>query len=68
VLQPFRHIGIGRKLMSFLAQELKNKQVEVVVLHAQYGVIEFYRACGFNESGSPFREAGIKHVKMVRCL
>jgi predicted GNAT family N-acyltransferase len=68
VLEPFRHIGIGRKLMSFLAQELKNKQVEKVVLHAQFGAIEFYRACGFNESGSPFREAGIKHIKMVRDL
>jgi predicted GNAT family N-acyltransferase len=68
VLEPFRHIGIGRKLMSFLSQELKNKQVEKVVLHAQFGAIEFYRACGFNESGSPFREAGIKHIKMVRDL
>jgi len=53
VLEPFRHIGIGRKLMSFLAQELKNKQVEKVVLHAQFGVIEFYRDAASTNQAHP---------------
>ena len=68
VLEPFRRTGIGRRIISFLMEELKNKQIEKVALHAQHGVIEFYRACGFNQSGLPFWEAGIKHVKMERGL
>ena len=68
ILKPFRRKGIGRRIISFLNEELKNKQVEQVVLHAQYPVAAFYRSCGFVESGSPFREAGIKHIKMQRRL
>ncbi len=68
VLKPYRRKGIGRTIISFLSEELKNRQVEQVVLHAQYGVIAFYKSCGFRESGSPFWEAGIKHLKMQRRL
>ena len=68
VLEPFRCMGIGRRIISFLIEELKNKQVAKVVLHAQHGVIEFYKVCGFNQSGLPFWEAGIKHIKMERQL
>jgi predicted GNAT family N-acyltransferase len=68
VLGPFRRMGIGRRIISFLMEELKNRQIEKVALHAQHGVMEFYRACGFRQSGLPFWEAGIKHVKMERGL
>ena len=68
VLKPFRNKGIGGRLMAFLHKELENRQVEQVVLHAQYPVIAFYRSCGFEETGSPFWEAGIKHMKMQRRL
>jgi len=66
VLKPFRGVGIGKRIMSFLIEELKGKEVERVVLHAQYGVIEFYKACGFNPLDLPFEEAGIKHLKMEK--
>ena len=68
ILQPFRCKGIGRKIISFLSEELKNRQVEQAVLHAQYDVVGFYRSCGFEEVGSPFWEVGIKHVKMQKQL
>lgn len=68
ILKPFRRRGIGRGIISFLNEELRNKQVEQVVLHAQYAVVAFYRSCGFEESGLPFQEAGIKHIKMERQL
>jgi len=68
VLKPFRHKGIGRGIVSFLNEELRNKHLEQVVLHAQYGVVAFYKSCGFEESGLPFWEAGIKHIKMQRRL
>ena len=68
VLKPFRRKGIGSGIISFLNEELRNKQVEQVVLRAQYAVVAFYKSCGFEESGLPFQEAGIKHIKMERQL
>jgi len=68
ILQPFRRRGIGREIISFLNKELKNRQVEQVVLHAQYAVVAFYKSCGFEEIGSPFWEVGIKHIKMQKRL
>ena len=68
VLKPFRRRGIGSEIISFLNEELRNRRVEQVVLHAQYSVVDFYKSCGFEESGSPFWEAGIKHIKMQRRL
>ena len=68
VLEPFRRKGIGRKIISFLDEELRNRQVQLVVLHAQSGVVAFYKSCGFDELGSPFWEAGIKHIKMQKRL
>ncbi len=64
VLKPFRGRGIGSKIISFLKGELKTKRIEHVVLHAQYVLTAFYKSCGFEETGAPFWEAGIKHIKM----
>lgn len=68
ILKPFRGKGIGRKIIAFLDVTLRNRQVNQVILHAQYPVVGFYRSCGFTESGSPFREAGIRHIKMQKRL
>jgi predicted GNAT family N-acyltransferase len=68
ILRPFRHRGIGRRIISFLNEELKNRHVEEVVLHAQYSVVAFYKSCGFKELGLPFWEVGIKHIKMQKRL
>ncbi len=68
LLEPFRRKEIGRKIISFLDEELRNRQVQLVVLHAQFGVVAFYKSCGFDELGLPFWEAGIKHIKMQKRL
>jgi len=68
ILKPFRRQGVGRGIISFLNEELRNRQIVQIVLHAQYPVAAFYKSCGFGESGSPFLEAGIKHIKMQRRL
>ena len=68
ILRPFRHRGIGRRIISFLNEELKNRHVEEVVLHAQYSVVAFYKSCGFRELGLPFYEVGIKHIQMQKRL
>lgn len=66
ILKPFRRRGIGRNIISFLVEELENKRVEQVILHAQCRVTSFYKSCDFEELGSPFWEAGIRHIKMQR--
>jgi len=68
ILKPFRRRGIGKGIISFLDEEFKNRGTAQVVLHAQCSAVNFYKSCGFEESGSPFWEAGIKHVKMQKRL
>ena len=68
ILRPFRRKGIGGKIISFLSEELKDRQVKQVLLHAQCSASAFYKTCGFEETGSPFWEAGIRHIKMQRRL
>ena len=64
ILKPFRRQGIGSRIITFLNEELRNRQINQVFLHAQHSVVAFYKSCGFKESGSPFWEAGIRHIKM----
>ena len=68
ILRPFRRRGIGRGIISFLNEELRNRGVEQVILHAQCVAAAFYRSCGFEKSSSPFWEVGIKHIKMQKRL
>ena len=68
ILKPFRRRGIGRGIISFLNEELKNRGVAQVILHAQCAAAAFYESCGFAESSSPFWEVGIKHIKMQKRL
>ena len=68
VLKLLRRRGIGRGIISFLDEELQNRGVEQVILHAQCVAAAFYRACGFAETGSTFWEVGIKHIKMQKHL
>lgn len=64
VLRPFRRRGIGSNIISFLKEELKSRQIEHVILYAQCVATTFYKSCGFEETGLPFWEIGMKHIKM----
>jgi predicted GNAT family N-acyltransferase len=64
ILESYRRKGIGKEMLLFLDAVLKDKQVQQVIIHAQLEVVPFYKLCGFDELGSPFQEAGIKHIKM----
>jgi len=68
ILKRYRSKGIGREMLLFLDAVWKDKQVQQVIIHAQFEVIPFYKLCGFDELGLPFREAGIKHIKMCKQL
>lgn len=64
ILKTFRLKGAGSKIISFLNGELKAKNINKVIVHAQCSAAPFYKSCGFIESGVPFDEAGIPHIIM----
>ena len=64
VLKPYRRQGVGTRILTFILDDLRTQRKEMVVLHAQTRVREFYRSCGFEETGEPFQEAGIEHIEM----
>jgi predicted GNAT family N-acyltransferase len=68
VAKSARRKGIGGGMVSFLIAECRARQMRQVALHAQHNVVPFYRSYGFEEVGEPFREAGIKHIKMQMWL
>ena len=68
ILKHYRRKGIGKEMLLFLDAIWKDRQVQQVIIHAQLEVVPFYKLCGFDEFGSPFREAGIKHIKMRKRL
>jgi len=62
VLKTYRNLGIGKELVRFILNSLKNKNY--IYLHAQESVINFYARLGFKSVGSKFYEAEIPHQKM----
>jgi predicted GNAT family N-acyltransferase len=65
ILQAHRGKHYGRKLVSFLLKYCASKGVETIFMNSQYHVRDYYKMFGFRETGEPFTEAGIKHIKMV---
>jgi|TARA_B100002003_G_scaffold27421_1_gene22707 predicted GNAT family N-acyltransferase len=63
VLEPYRSHGVGRALVEFTVDELKEENL--LYLNAQEYVIPFYRKFNFEEIGDIFYEAEIPHKKMV---
>jgi predicted GNAT family N-acyltransferase len=68
VLKGYRGRGIGKAIVSFFIREMRKRGVKQAVLHAQHQAAGFYKSCGFRETGTPFLEAGIRHLKMVKDL
>ena len=63
VLKDFRGLGIGKKLVKFVLNEIGMN--EYIYLYAQESVIEFYEKFGFETVGNRFYEANLPHKKMV---
>ena len=63
VLKQFRNLGIGKALVLFILEKLKNEKF--IYLNAQESVIGFYDNLGFDPIGEFFYEAEIPHQKMV---
>ena len=63
ILKPYRNLGIGKELVLYILNSIKDKNL--IYLHAQESVINFYSKLGFKRIGSQFFEAEIPHQKMI---
>jgi len=63
VIKDYRDKGIGRKLTEFILKQVPENRT--IYLNSQESAIGFYENLGFIVSGSPFKEAGIVHKKMI---
>lgn len=66
VLKEHRKIGVGKKILEYVINYLKEKGIKSLTLDSQYHAKGFYEKFGFEEEGESFEEAGIKHIKMVK--
>ena len=66
VRKKYRRYGIGSKILLFIENYLKKKQIKKIELNAQKYVEKFYLKNGFNPVGDEFFEADILHIKMQK--
>ncbi len=66
VRQPYRHRGVGSRLLAAVLQYAANHGFDKVYLDAQISAIGFYERFGFVREGEIFLDAGIEHVRMTK--
>lgn len=66
VLKSVRGRGVGKKMVQALVEIAGERGLERVFLGAQEHAVGFYHKLGFVEYGSPYVEAGIRHVHMEK--
>ena len=66
VLPAYRRTGIGTMILRALEEQAVLRGLQTIILNAQFQVVGFYVSNGYVESGSPFMEAGIKHIQMAK--
>lgn len=65
VLKSWRNKGIGKKIMEFIIDIAKKREIKTLSANVQVDARDFYEALGFQPVGEFFLEAGIKHIKMM---
>ncbi|RAP76146.1 GNAT family N-acetyltransferase [Paenibacillus montanisoli] len=69
VLQPYRGLGVGKKLIEAMEQDARELGYAAAVLGAQCTAEGFYKKLGYEtESSEPFLDANIPHVNMRKTL
>ena len=68
VHRAVRGSGVGQQVLAALTEAASQRGDTEVLLHAQLSAVDFYKDQGFVACGSPFDEAGIAHIEMVKAL
>ena len=64
----WRRHGVGGRILTFLEEEARSRDLLQSLLHAQEYVKSFYASHGYAEHGDVFLEVGIPHVEMRKGL
>ena len=65
IIKSKRNQGFGSKLVYKIIQIAKNKNIKKIIISAQIQALYFYQKNGFIAEGKIYKEARIKHIKMV---
>lgn len=68
VSPSYQHRGIGKALLRYAEQHVKEQGYERATLHARAEALPFYTACGYTAEGETFTEVGIPHMRMHKLL
>ncbi len=68
VLKTARGKGLGKKLVEKLLDVAGTQGMGRVFLGAQEHAVGFYEKLGFLRYGSPYEEAGIRHIHMEKII
>lgn len=60
--------GVGAQLVRRLEQEVLQRGVRTITLHARAEATSFYARLGYAVAGEPFIEVSLPHVQMVKSL
>lgn len=60
--------GIGRKLIKWTEQYLKDRKYKKILLNARVEAIKFYESMDYLVNGKEFFEIGIPHKKMIKII
>lgn len=60
--------GVGRKLVGFAEEWVKQHSGRGIRLHSRYVAIGFYEKLGYQKEGAMFLEVGMPHVLMTKSL
>lgn len=65
-LKDHRKKGIASEIMAAIEQYATKHNMDMLVLHAQMPVKDFYLKLGYLPEGNTFYEADIEHIKMTK--
>ncbi|MGB5856353.1 MAG: GNAT family N-acetyltransferase [Oceanisphaera sp.] len=68
ILQNYRGLGLGAKIVQKLVAEAVRLGYPRVYLGAQTHAVDFYAKLGFTPYGDEFMDAGIPHMSMEKSL
>ncbi|MFD0710798.1 GNAT family N-acetyltransferase [Paenibacillus sp. GCM10027626] len=69
VLAPYRGKGLGKQIIEQMEKDIRQQQIDAIILDAQIQAEAFYRKLGYlTISEEPFLDAGIWHVRMKKNL
>lgn len=68
VLKEYRGNGIGKHILYTVEQLLKEKGANKLILSAQTRAKDFYKKCGYTETGTTYYEEYCEHIKMFKEL